>query len=114
MMIGSSSPSAFPAWWTLSGMVPGGYSATIDYAPPTFMPGFDFGPLFLLRHVFETCDTYDDACYTLSHTKLSANVLFIGLFRRRQGPHDRAHPKRLRPCPNEGRLSGSLKPLPQW
>jgi hypothetical protein len=61
----------------LSGMVPGEYSATINYAPPTFMPGFDFGPLFLLRHVFETCDTYEDACAALSHTKLSANVLFM-------------------------------------
>ena len=61
----------------LSGMVPGAYSVTIDYAPPTFMPGFDFGPLFLLRHVFETCDTYEEACYALSHTKLSANVLFM-------------------------------------
>jgi hypothetical protein len=61
----------------LSGMVPGAYSVTIDYAPPTFMPGFDFGPLFLLRHVFETCDTYEEACNALSHTKLSANVLFM-------------------------------------
>jgi hypothetical protein len=61
----------------LSGMVPGAYSATIDYAPPTFMPGFDFGPLFLLRKVLETCDTYEDACYALSHTRLSANVLFM-------------------------------------
>jgi hypothetical protein len=61
----------------LSGMVPGAYSATIDYAPPTFMPGFDFGPLFLLRRVFETCDTYEEACHALSHTKLSANVLFM-------------------------------------
>lgn len=61
----------------LSGMVPGAYSVTIDYAPPTFMPGFDFGPLFLLRRVFETCDTYEKACYALSHTKLSANVLFM-------------------------------------
>jgi hypothetical protein len=61
----------------LSGMVPGKYSATINYAPPTFMPGFDFGPLFLLRKVFETCDTYEEACHALSHTKLSANVLFM-------------------------------------
>ncbi|MCP5538376.1 MAG: hypothetical protein H7A51_19350 [Akkermansiaceae bacterium] len=60
----------------LSGMLPGAYSATINYAPPTITPGFDFGPLFLLRHVFETCDTYQDACYALSHTRLSANVLF--------------------------------------
>jgi len=61
----------------LSGMVPGAYSVTINYAPPTFMPGFDFGPLFLLRHVFEICDTYEEACDALSHTKLSANVLFM-------------------------------------
>lgn len=59
----------------LSGMVPGAYSASIDYAPPTFNPGFDFGPLFLLRRVFETCDTFEKACYALSHTKVSANVL---------------------------------------
>jgi len=61
----------------LSGMVPGAYSVTINYAPPTFLPGFAFGPLFLLRHVFETCDTYEDACHALSHTRLSANVLFL-------------------------------------
>ena len=61
----------------LSGMVPGAYSVTINYAPPTFLPGFAFGPLFLLRQVFETCDTYEDACEALSHTRLSANVLFL-------------------------------------
>lgn len=61
----------------LSGMVPGEYSATINYAPPTSVPGFDFGPLFLLRRVFETCDTYEEACHALSHTRLSANVLFM-------------------------------------
>lgn len=61
----------------LSGMMPGAYSATINYAPPTFTPGFDFGPLFLLRHVFETCDTYEEACDTLSHTRLSSNVFFL-------------------------------------
>ncbi len=33
--------------------------------------------MFLLRHVFETCDTYEEACAALSHTKLSANVLFM-------------------------------------
>jgi hypothetical protein len=28
----------------LSGMVPGAYSVTINYALPTFMPGFAFSP----------------------------------------------------------------------
>jgi hypothetical protein len=61
----------------LSGMVPGAYSVTINYAPAAYLPGFAFGPLFLLRQVFETCDTYEEACYALSHTKLSAGVFFM-------------------------------------
>jgi predicted choloylglycine hydrolase len=61
----------------LSGMVPGAYAATINYAPPTALPFFNgFGPLFLLRHVFENCTSYDEAVEMLSGTKLSANVLF--------------------------------------
>jgi hypothetical protein len=34
----------------LSGMVPGAYSVTINYAPPTFLPGFAFGPLSSYEH----------------------------------------------------------------
>jgi predicted choloylglycine hydrolase len=60
----------------LSGMLPGGYSATINWAPPTERPTFDFGPAFLLRHVFETCDTYEEAVEALSNTRLSTAVFF--------------------------------------
>ncbi len=61
----------------LSGMVPGAYAATLNFAPPTSVPFFSgFGPLFLLRHVFENCASYDEAVEMLSETKLAANVLF--------------------------------------
>ena len=33
----------------LSGMLPGAYSATINWAPPARAPTFRFGPTFLLR-----------------------------------------------------------------
>ncbi len=60
----------------LSGMLPGAYSATINWAPPTSTPSFDFGPAFLLRHTLETCDSYAAAVEALQHTPLSTNVFF--------------------------------------
>lgn len=60
----------------LSGMLPGAYSVSINWAPPTERPTFDFGPAFLLRHVLETCDTYEDAIDVLTNTKLSTAVFF--------------------------------------
>jgi predicted choloylglycine hydrolase len=60
----------------LSGMVPGAYSVTIDWAPPTQLPRFDFGPLFLLRQVLETCPTYETALARLSQERLSSSVFF--------------------------------------
>jgi len=60
----------------LSGMVPGGYSVTINWAPPEGVPRFDFGPAFLLREVLQDCDTYDEAVYSLSETKLATPVFF--------------------------------------
>lgn len=60
----------------LSGMIPGAYSATIDWAPPTASPSFDYGPTFLLRHVLETCDTYEEAVKQLSTTPLSVSTFF--------------------------------------
>ncbi len=60
----------------LSGMVPGAYSVTIDWAPPTQFPRFDFGPLFLLRQVLETCPTYESARARLSEERLSSSVFF--------------------------------------
>ena len=39
-------------------------------------PGFDFGPLFLLREVLETCDDYTEAVQMLMDMPLSSNVFF--------------------------------------
>lgn len=60
----------------LSGMLPGAYSVTINWAPPVARPSFEFGPAFLLRDALETCDTYDDVVRTLTHTPLSTSVFF--------------------------------------
>jgi predicted choloylglycine hydrolase len=60
----------------LSGMVPGAYSATINWAPPGAMPSFEFGPSFLLRHTLETCDTFAAALDALRRTPLSTSVFF--------------------------------------
>ena len=61
----------------LSGMVPGGYSVTINWAPPAAFPSFEFGPAFLLRDTLETCDTYDEAVRRLTETKLSSSVFYV-------------------------------------
>lgn len=61
---------------SLSGMLPGAYSATINWAPPVAFPSFEFGPAFLLRHTLETCDTYEAAVRALSETQLSSSVFF--------------------------------------
>lgn len=60
----------------LSGMVPGGYSVTINWAPPGRNPNFNWGPTFFLRHVLETCDTYAQAVAMLRDTALSTSVFF--------------------------------------
>src|SRR4029077_10256159 len=60
----------------LSGMLPGAYSVTINWAPPAAFPNFDFGPTFLLRDVLETCDTSAQAVETLERTRLSTSAFF--------------------------------------
>src|SRR5262249_11691855 len=60
----------------LSGMLPGAYSVTINWAPPAAMPNFDFGPCFFLREVFEKHDTYASAVQALTKTQLSTSVFF--------------------------------------
>jgi len=60
----------------LSGMVPGAYSVTVNHAPAVGRINFKTGPLFLLRQVLETCDTYDKAVHKLSCTKLAVPVFF--------------------------------------
>lgn len=61
----------------LSGMVPGAYSVTINWAPPDGTPTLDFGPAFLLREVLETCATYPQAVEALKTTTLSAPVFYF-------------------------------------
>lgn len=60
----------------LSGMVPGSYSVTINWAPPVRRPTFDFGPTFLLREVLTECPTYKKAVSVLRSAKLSSSVFF--------------------------------------
>ena len=60
----------------LSGMLPGAYSVTINWAPPAALPNFEFGPGFLLRDVFETCDTFAAAVERLQNTPLSTSVFY--------------------------------------
>lgn len=61
---------------SFSGMVPGKFSVTINWAPTNEHPGFDLGPAFLLREVFSECDSYDEAVYSLSHTEISAPCFY--------------------------------------
>jgi predicted choloylglycine hydrolase len=60
----------------LSGMRPGGYSVTINWAPPAAFPSFEFGPAFLLRDTLENCDSFDAAVNVLEHTTLSTSVFY--------------------------------------
>jgi hypothetical protein len=60
----------------LSGMLPGVYSVTINWAPPVAFPTFDFGPAFLLRDTLESCESYDAAARVLTETPLSTSVFF--------------------------------------
>lgn len=61
----------------LSGMLPGAYSATINWAPPAGNPSFGrLGPTFLLRDVLETRNSYEAAVEALRKTPVSASVFF--------------------------------------
>jgi predicted choloylglycine hydrolase len=60
----------------LSGMLPGAYSVTINWAPPGPTPSFEFGPAFLVRNTLETCDSYAAAVEALRRTPLSTSVFF--------------------------------------
>lgn len=61
----------------LQGMVPGEWAVALNYAPASERPGFDFGPVFLLRHALETCDTYGEAVELLRDSRLSAPAFFV-------------------------------------
>ncbi len=62
----------------ISGMLPHKYSITMNYAPTKSMPSYNgFGPLFLLRNVFETCNTFNSAVRKIKNTRLVTNALFL-------------------------------------
>jgi predicted choloylglycine hydrolase len=61
----------------LSGMVPGEFSITLNWAPPSGRPRFDFGPVFLLRYVLQNAADFDEAVEYLSDTPLSTPALFM-------------------------------------
>lgn len=61
----------------LSGMLPGAYSATINWAPSSGNPSLKrIGPAFLLRRALDECDTYENAVTMLAHTPLAASVIY--------------------------------------
>lgn len=60
----------------VSGMVPGAYSATINWAPPTHLADFEITPSFLLHETLATCPTFDEAMARLLNTDLATNVFF--------------------------------------
>lgn len=60
----------------LSGMLPGQYSLTVNFAPPSALPRFQFGPLFLVREVLETCDSFAEAVRILREMPVACNVFF--------------------------------------
>lgn len=62
----------------LSGMVPGQYSVTINWAPPNGVnPTFrHLGPAFALREALTCCRTYAEVVQSLSQTPLSTSVFF--------------------------------------
>ncbi|MHC4817188.1 MAG: C45 family autoproteolytic acyltransferase/hydrolase [Planctomycetota bacterium] len=61
----------------ISGMVPGAYSVTLNWAPPTEKPKWELGPLFLLREVLTTCETYEEAVNVLSETPIAASCFYM-------------------------------------
>lgn len=61
----------------LSGMVPGEFSITLNWAPPSERPRFNFGPVFLTRWVLENAADFEEAVEYLSSTPLSSPALFM-------------------------------------
>ena len=61
----------------LSGMVPGEWSASINWAPPVGRPRFDWGPAFLLRETLEECNSYGSAVERLRTSPLAAGCFFV-------------------------------------
>jgi len=62
----------------LSGLRPGKYSITINWAQSrsAIVPWAKQDPTLLVRHVLETCDSYDDAVRQLANTEVGAPVYY--------------------------------------
>ena len=60
----------------LSGMVPGAYSVTLNWAPSSGVY-VGWSPLMLLRHTLETCKTYEEAKQLLSTSRTSSSVFYM-------------------------------------
>ncbi len=62
----------------LSGVRPGNYSVTINWAQSksAITPWVRHDPTLLLRHVLETCGTYDEAVAKLSAVEVGAPVFY--------------------------------------
>ncbi len=62
----------------LSGMLPGKYSVTMNWANPESFPSIGkIGPAFLLRYVLENCDTYEEALKVLKSEPVAPSVFFM-------------------------------------
>lgn len=59
----------------ISGIVKGAYSATMNWAPPTGLPGFAKPAAFLLREAFREAKFWD-AVRVLETTPLATNVMY--------------------------------------
>lgn len=59
-----------------TGVLPKAYSLSLNYASPQRLPKVGIGPAVLLRQVLETCDSYAEAVYTLSKTKMATSAFF--------------------------------------
>jgi predicted choloylglycine hydrolase len=61
----------------LSGMLPGKYAVTINWAPPYRLPSMKKpGASFLLRKVLEECNSYKEAVRVLSTCPMSTSAFF--------------------------------------
>lgn len=63
----------------MSGMVPGKYSITLNWAPPDgwFPNIFGASPTLLIREVLDTCEDFDSAVEALSEAKLTSPAFFV-------------------------------------
>lgn len=68
---------SFPGYiGMLTGMVPGAYSLSVNWAPPHGVPTMEHGPSFFARSVLTRCRTYEEAREELEKTVLSTSTFY--------------------------------------